>query len=106
MLPDRLRSVEAPVHDPDELASGVNIGAGVTGTEGTAAGADEGAEATAAPPEEYEAAKPPASTELSAVNTTCMVPELAMTGFGTTLPLNDPSKGLLALIPSYTVSRS
>ena len=76
--------------------------AGTVGTD--AAGSDgTGTECTAAPPEVYTASKPLASTEPSAENTTYMLPDVAVTGAGTLLPLNDPSRAPLLLEPSYTL---
>ena len=99
MLPDGLVNVEEPLHAPDELVAGAGITVGTAGTD-AAGSAGAGPEGTAALPEEYEASNPLASTESSAENTTCMLPEAAVTEAGTLLPLNDPSKAPLLLEPS------
>jgi hypothetical protein len=100
--------VAAPLHGLEELeldAAGPDAGPAVAGTKGTATGCGVGTTAPALP-EEYDAAKPPDSTEPSAVKTTCMLPEFAVTVLGIALPLNDPSRGLLLLGPSYTLTKS
>ena len=99
MVPDGLVNVEEPLHDPDELAvgAGTTTGAAVTGTAGSAG---VGTEGTTALPEEYEASKPLLWTELSAENTTNMLPDVAVDGGGMLLPLNDPSRVPLLLEPS------
>ena len=99
MLPDALVSVEVPVHGADELAAGGGADAGMVGT-GAAGSAGAGTEGTTAPPEEYEASKPLASTEPSAENTTSMLPEVAVTEPGMLLPLKSPSRAPPLLEPS------
>ena len=59
-----------------------------------------GTEGTAAPPEEYEASKPLASTEPSAANSTIILPDVDVTEPGMLLPLNNPSRVPLLLEPS------
>ena len=100
IVPEALVRDEAPLHGPDRLAAGAD-----TGTE--AAGTDTGTEGTAAllvgglaPPDEYVATKPLPSTELSAENSTYMLPPVDVTEAGMLPPLNDPSKLPLLLEPS------
>ena len=96
----------APLHAAGGLAAGTSTGAAVAGAEGATGAFDVATDSTSAPPDVYEAVNPPASTELSAENTTCMLPELAVTTLGTVTPLNDPIRVVLLLLPSYTLSRS
>ena len=105
IVPEALVRDEAPLHGPDELAAGADTGteaagsgAGTEGTEGT-----EGSTAGPAPPNEfvaYVATKPLPSTELSAENSTYMLPPVDVTEAGMLPPLNDPSKLPLLLEPS------
>ena len=99
MLPDGLVKVEEPLHASDELVAGAGTAAGAAGT-GAAGSAGAGTEGTAALPDEYDASKPLASTELSAANSTNILPEVTVTESGTLLPLNDPSRVPLLLVPS------
>ena len=56
-------------------------------------------------PGERKASKPIPSIELSAENTTCILPDMAAT-VGAEVPLNVPSSAPALLVPSYTLSRS
>ena len=99
MLPDRLVNAEEPLHDLDELMAGAGTTTGTAGT-GAAGSAGASTDGTAVLPEEYDATKPLPSTELSAENTTSMLPEVAVTRGGMLLPLNAPSTVPLLLEPS------
>jgi hypothetical protein len=107
MLPDGLDSVEAPVHgsEPDDAGDGTTAGvAGVDGADAVTGGPGEGP-LTKLPSDVYEASKPIASAEPSALNTTCIFPDVAVTVVAE-VPLNDPSRVPLVLVPSYTFSQS
>lgn len=100
-MPEGLAIVAAPLHGPDGLGTGA-LGA-ETGTAATAAGTATAALMPAdglGPPDEYVATKPLPSTELSAENSTYMLPPVDVTEAGMLPPLNDPSKLPLLLEPS------
>ena len=56
--------------------------------------------------DEYVAPKPSMFTELSEVNAMCMLPSVAVTAPGTTLPVNDPSSAAPLLVLSYIFTKS
>ena len=67
----------------------------------------EGTDGGVPPPDVYVAAKPLASTEPSAVNCTCMLPDVAVIDDGKDEPLRlGTSCGAPVLVPSYTFTKS
>ena len=72
---------------------GVGVGTGVC-TDGSAVGVCVTSASSKV------ATKPLLWTELSDEKETCMLPDVAVTGLGTTPPLKDPSKYALSLVPS------
>ena len=90
--------VVSRLQSPGPGGGATTSGKGATGTDGVTG--------VALPPDVYVAAKPLACTELSAVKSTCKLPDVAVTAGGRDEPLNDPSSCAPLLEPSYTLTKS
>ena len=86
----------------DGAADGPTLGTTLGPTLGPAVGND----VSALPLDEYEAMKPLPFTEPSALRATYIVPEVPVTAGGIPAPENTPSSAALALLPSYTFTKS
>ena len=107
-------SVFSAVGPAVDWASGAVVGPAVGGevgsivgpTLGPTLGPAVGNDVSALPLDEYEAMKPLPFTEPSALRTTYIVPEVPVTAGGIPAPENTPSSAALALLPSYTFTKS